>query len=67
MDSEAKILTPELVNAKKPVWAFSKKTFCEGMRDGVPIALGYFAVSFSLALRPAGQVLPHFRVFWSAC
>ena len=39
MDSEAKILTPELVNAKKPVWAFSKKTFCEGMRDGVPIAL----------------------------
>ena len=56
MDSEAKILTPELVNAKKPVWAFSKKTFCEGMRDGVPIALGYFAVSFSLgiAARRAG-------------
>lgn len=56
MDSETKILTPELVNAKKPVWAFSKKTFCEGMRDGVPIALGYFAVSFSLgiAARRAG-------------
>ena len=56
MDSEAKLLTPELVNAKKPVWAFSKKTFCEGMRDGVPIALGYFAVSFSLgiAARRAG-------------
>ena len=30
--------------------------FCEGIRDGVPIALGYFAVSFSLgiAARKAG-------------
>ena len=27
-------------------YAFSRKVFCEGMRDGVPIALGYFAVSF---------------------
>ena len=22
-------------------YAFSRKVFCEGMRDGVPIALGY--------------------------
>ena len=36
---------------QKP-YAFSRKVFCEGMRDGVPIALGYFAVSFSLALWP---------------
>ena len=37
-------------------YAFSRKVFCEGMRDGVPIALGYFAVSFSLgiAARNAG-------------
>ena len=37
-------------------YAFSRKVFCEGMRDGVPIALGYFAVSFSLgiAARSAG-------------
>ena len=37
-------------------YAFSRKVFCEGMRDGVPIALGYFAVSFSLgiAARKAG-------------
>ena len=37
-------------------YAFSRKVFCEGMRDGVPIALGYFAVSFSLgiAARTAG-------------
>lgn len=37
--------------AVKP-YAFSRKVFCEGMRDGVPIALGYFAVSFRWALRP---------------
>ncbi len=56
MKTEPKLLDPELVSAKKPVWAFSRKTFCEGMRDGVPIALGYFAVSFSLgiAARRAG-------------
>lgn len=35
---------------------FSRKVFCDGMRDGFPIALGYFAVSFSLgiAARNAG-------------
>ena len=35
---------------------FSRKVFCDGMRDGFPIALGYFAVSFSLgiAARRAG-------------
>ena len=40
---------------QKP-YAFSRRVFCEGMRDGVPIALGYFAVSFSLgiAARTAG-------------
>ena len=40
----------------KPVYAFRKSVFLEGMRDGVPIALGYFAVSFSLgiAARRAG-------------
>ena len=56
MNSKSKLLAPEIVNAERPVWAFSKKIFCEGMRDGVPIALGYFAVSFSLgiAARRAG-------------
>lgn len=35
---------------------FSRRVFCEGMRDGFPIALGYFAVAFSLgiAARNAG-------------
>ena len=50
---------------QKP-YAFSRKLFCEGMRDGVPIALGYFAVSFSLGIAARGQVLPRFRAFWSA-
>ena len=35
---------------------FSRRVLYEGMRDGFPIALGYFAVSFSLgiAARTAG-------------
>lgn len=35
---------------------FSRKVFCDGMRDGFPISLGYFAVAFSLgiAARNAG-------------
>ena len=40
----------------KAVYAFNRKVFCDGMRAGFPIALGYFAVSFSLgiAARKAG-------------
>ena len=40
----------------KAVYSFNRKVFCDGMRDGFPIALGYFAVSFSLgiAARKAG-------------
>ena len=41
--SETKKMTNE-----RPVYAFNRKIFCEGMRDGIPIALGYLAVSFSL-------------------
>lgn len=29
----------------RPAWAFDRRIFLNGMRDGVPIALGYFAVS----------------------
>ncbi len=52
---------------QKP-YAFSRKVFCEGMRDGVPIALGYFAVSFSLgiAARNAG-LTPIQGFFLQAC
>ena len=43
---------------------FSRKVFCDGMRDGFPIALGYFAVSFSLGIAARGR---RCRVFWQAC
>ena len=43
--SETKKMTNE-----RPVYAFNRKIFCEGMRDGIPIALGYLAVSFSLGI-----------------
>ena len=56
METSSTLLDPELVQTGKPVYAFRKKVFCEGMLDGIPIALGYFAVSFSLgiAARKAG-------------
>ena len=39
---------------------FSRKIFCDGMRDGFPIALGYFAVSFSLGIAAkARRFHPH--------
>ena len=36
--------------------SLDKSAFYEGLRDGIPIALGYFAVAFSLgiAYRNAG-------------
>lgn len=47
---------------QKP-YAFSRKVFCEGMRDGVPIALGYFAVSFSLGIAARNAGLTHSGLF----
>ena len=56
METSNSLLDADIIREQKPVWAFSRKGFCEGIRDGVPIALGYFAVSFSLgiAARKAG-------------
>ena len=67
METSNSLLDADIIREQKPVWAFSRKVFCEGIRDGVPIALGYFAVSFSLALQPARRVLPRFRGFWPVC
>ena len=55
MESKQRLLEPQLVQTGRAD-QFSRKVFCDGMRDGVPIALGYFAVSFSLgiAARKAG-------------
>lgn len=55
MNSTTELSRPEETSSK-PVYAFRKSVLLEGIRDGVPIALGYFAVSFSLgiAARRAG-------------
>lgn len=50
METSNSLLDADIIREQKPVWAFSRKVFCEGIRDGVPIALGYFAVSFSLGI-----------------
>lgn len=44
-------------------WAFSRKIFTDGMRDGFPIALGYFAVSFSLGIAQEMPGLTPFQGF----
>ena len=48
---------------ERPVYAFSRKVFCEGMRDGIPIALGYLAVSFSLGIAARHAGLHPFQGF----
>lgn len=45
---------------------FSRKVFCEGMRDGFPIALGYFAVSFSLGIAARNAGLTPMQGFWAS-
>ena len=40
-----------------------KKPFLEGLRDGIPIALGYFAVAFSLGIAARGAGLTAFQGF----
>ena len=56
--SETKKMTNE-----RPVYAFNRKIFCEGMRDGIPIALGYLAVSFSLGIAARNAGLTAFQGF----
>lgn len=41
----------------------SKTPFLEGMRDGVPIGLGYFAVAFSLGIAAKNAGLTPFQAF----
>ncbi len=40
-----------------------KRTFCEGVRDGIPIGLGYFAVAFSLGFTAREAGLNAFQGF----
>ena len=44
-------------------YAFHRQIFCDGMKDGVPIALGYFAVSFSLGIAARNAGLNAFQGF----
>ena len=39
-----------LYHGGKSVSAGSKRIFLRGMRDGIPIGLGYFAVAFTLGI-----------------
>ena len=48
---------------ERPVYAFTRKVFTDGMRDGFPIALGYFAVSFSLGIAARNAGLTPFQGF----
>ena len=48
---------------ERPVYAFTRKVFTDGMRDGFPIALGYFAVSFSLGIAARNAGLSPFQGF----
>ncbi len=45
---------------------FSRRVLCEGMRDGFPIALGYFAVSFSLGIAARNAGLTPMQGFWAS-
>lgn len=40
-----------------------ERTFCEGVRDGIPIGLGYFAVAFSLGFTAREAGLNAFQSF----
>ena len=35
---------------KNKPWAFSRRVFCDGMREGFPIALEYFAGLFPVSV-----------------
>ena len=45
---------------------FSRRVLYEGMRDGFPIALGYFAVSFSLGIAARNAGLTPVQGFWAS-
>ena len=40
--------TKENSAVDKAVYSFNRKVFCDGMRDGFPIALGYLRSPFHL-------------------
>lgn len=56
----------ELISEYDNVWDSSmnhKKSFREGMRDGLPIALGYFAVAFTIGIAARNAGMTAFQGF----
>lgn len=56
----------ELIIEDKNAWDSSmnhRKSFCEGMRDGLPIALGYFAVAFTIGIAARNAGMTAFQGF----
>ena len=47
-------------------WACSRRVIRDGMRDGLPIALGYFAVSFSLGIAARHAGFTPMQGFWAS-
>lgn len=54
------------LHADPTAWAFGRRVFCEGMRDGFPIALGYFAVAFSLGIAARSAGFTPLQGFWAS-
>ena len=44
-----------------------KKNFLMGMRDGIPIALGYFAVSIALGIEASKSGMTAFQATLTSC
>ncbi len=51
------------MNTKTKPYSGFKHTFCEGIRDGIPIGMGYLAVSFSLGVAAKSAGLNAFQGF----
>lgn len=51
------------MNSSAKTQNINKRVFADGMRDGIPIGLGYFAVSFSLGVTARNTGLNAFQAF----
>ena len=51
------------MSIKDEISTINKKVFFEGVRDGIPIGLGYFVVSFTLGIAAKNAGLTPFQGF----
>lgn len=61
IETEHHILDSQTLDSRK---AHRGKWFRKGLADGIPIALGYFAVSFSLGIAARGIGMTGWQGFW---